>query len=55
MTNTMKPGSMYTLNRLRRAITWGRAYDYLNPGFGQHNAPEWMDFRAPIMGVVTAR
>jgi hypothetical protein len=51
----MNPGTMYTLNRLRRAITWGRSHDYLNPGFGQRNRPEWMDFRAPIMAVVSAR
>ena len=30
------------LIRLAQAIKWSRSYDYLNPGFGQHNAPEWL-------------
>lgn len=28
--------------RMGRSVAMNRAYDYLNVGFGFHNAPRWM-------------
>jgi hypothetical protein len=47
------PSEPHTLDRLHRAITLNRSHDYLNPGFGQHNRPEWM--KSEILVVMVAQ